>query len=99
MVTFRPLSDRVVIKPLEREEKTKTGLVIPDTAKEKPQLGEVVAVGPGRITDQGKQLAMEVAVGDHVIYSKYAGTEYKEDSQEYLILKEADILAKVGKGK
>ena len=97
MVTFHPLSDRVVIKPLQREERTKTGIVLPDTAKEKPQLGEVVAVGPGRVTDEGKHLSPEVKVGDQVIYSKYAGTEYKEGDQEYLILKEADILAKVGK--
>lgn len=97
MVSFQPLGDRVVVKPLQREERTKAGIVLPDTAKEKPQLGEVVAVGPGRLTDEGKHLPMEVRVGDHVIYSKYAGTEYKEEDVEYLILKEADILAKVSR--
>ena len=89
-VTFQPLGDRVVIKPLEEEEVTKGGLVLPDTAREKPQKGEVVAVGPGRLGDDGKRLAMEVKVKD----SKYAGTELKEDDVEYLILRESDILAK-----
>lgn len=94
--SFKPLSDRVVIKPLEQEEITKSGLVLPDTAREKPQEGEVVAVGPGRIADDGKRIAMEVKVGDQVVYSKYAGSEFKEDEDEFLIVREADILAKIG---
>ncbi|MBI4199490.1 MAG: co-chaperone GroES [Chloroflexi bacterium] len=92
---FSPLSDRVVIKPLPKEEVTKSGLVLPDTAKEKPQEGEVVAVGPGRVDDSGKRIAMEVKVGDRVVYSKYAGAEFKDGDQEYLIVRETDILAKV----
>ena len=95
-VSFKPLSDRVVILPLEKEEITKGGLVLPDTAREKPQEGEVVAVGPGRMGEDGKRISMEVKVGDKVIYSKYAGTEYKENDDEYLIVREADILAKIG---
>ena len=93
--TFQPLGDRVVIRPLEKDEVTKSGLVIPDTAKEKPQEGEIIAVGPGRLSDEGKRIAMEVKVGDKVVYSKYAGTEWKEDDDEYLIVREADILAKL----
>jgi len=93
---FNPLGDRVVIKPSTKEERTSSGLVLPDTAKEKPQEGEVVAAGPGRVADDGKRIAMEVKVGDLVVYSKYAGTELKEDGQEYLIVRESDILAKVG---
>jgi len=92
---FEPLGDRVVVKPLEREELTKSGLVLPDTAKEKPQEGKVVAVGPGRVSDEGKRVSMDLKVGDMVIYSKYAGTEYKEDDDEYLIVRESDILAKL----
>ena len=95
MVKFSPLADRVVVKPVEREETTRSGIVLPDTAKEKPQEGEVVAVGPGRTTDDGKKVPMEIAVGDKVIYSKYGGTEYKEEDEEYLILRESDILAKI----
>ena len=94
-ITFQPLGDRVVIKPLEKEEVTKSGLVLPDTAKEKPQEGAVLAVGPGRLSDDGKRIAMEVKVGDKVVYSKYAGTELKEDDEEYLIVRESDILAKI----
>ena len=93
---FQPLGDRVVIKPLEQEEVTKGGLVLPDTAKEKPQKGEIVAVGPGRVTDDGKRIPMEVKVGDKVVYSKYSGSEVKEVDIEYLILRESDILAKIG---
>jgi chaperonin GroES len=93
---FHPLGDRVVIKPSTKEERTISGLVLPDTAKEKPQEGEVVAAGPGRVADDGKRIVMEVKVGDLVVYSKYAGTELKEEGQEYLIVREADILAKVG---
>ncbi len=90
-----PMGDRVVVKPLEREEVTKSGLVLPDTAKEKPQEGEVVAVGPGRVSDDGKRIAMELQKGDRVIYAKYAGTEVKLDDTEYLILRETDVLAKL----
>ena len=95
MANFSPLADRVVVKPLEREEKTKSGIVIPDTAKEKPQQGEVVALGPGRVTDDGKRIPLELKVGDKVIYSKFAGTEWKDGDVEYLILRESDILAKI----
>ena len=94
-VKFTPLADRVVVKPIEREETTKSGLVLPDTAQEKPQEGEVVALGPGRSTDEGKRVPPEIKVGDRVIYSKFAGTEYKDDDDEYLILRESDILAKI----
>jgi chaperonin GroES len=95
MTKLKPLADRVVVKPIERDETTRGGIVLPDTAKEKPQEGEVVAVGPGRTTDDGKKVPMEIAVGDKVIYSKYGGTEYKEEDEEYLILRESDILAKI----
>ena len=91
-----PMGDKLVVRPLEREEVTKSGLVLPDTAKEKPQEGEVIAVGPGRMTDEGKRIAMELKKGDHVIYAKYAGTEVKLEDEEFLILREIDILAKVG---
>ncbi len=92
-----PLADRVVVKPISREEVTKGGIVLPDTAKEKPQEGEVVAVGAGRVGDDGKRIPMEVAVGDTVIYAKYAGTEWKYEDEEYLILRESDIQAKRNK--
>jgi chaperonin GroES len=85
----------VVIKPIEKEEVTKSGLVLPDTAKEKPQEGEIIAVGPGRVGDDGKRIPMEVKKGDKVVYSKYAGAEFKEEDDEYLIVRESDILAKV----
>jgi chaperonin GroES len=94
-VQLVPLGERIVIKPIEQEQQTKGGIYLPDTAKEKPQEGEVVAVGPGRMTDEGNRIAMEVAVGDRVIYSKYAGTEYKDGDEEYLILRESDVLAKI----
>ena len=94
---LKPLADRVVVKPIVREEVTKGGIVLPDTAKEKPQEGEIVAVGPGKLGDDGKRIAMEVKKGDKVLYAKYAGTEWKYKDEEYLILREADILAKVGK--
>jgi chaperonin GroES len=90
-----PMGDRVVVRPLEREEVTKSGIVLPDTAKEKPQEGEVIAVGPGRTTDEGKRITMELTKGDRVIFAKYAGTEVKLDETEYLILRESDILAKL----
>ena len=96
-VKLEPLSDRVVVKPIEREEKTKSGLVLPDTAKERPQEGEVIAVGPGRLTDDGKRIAMELKVGDRVIYAKYGGTEIKVEDQELIILRESDVLAKKAK--
>ncbi len=95
MANFSPLADRVVGKRLEREEKTKSGFVIPDTAKEKPQQGEVIALGPGRVNYEGKTFPLELKVGDKVIYSKFAGTEWKEGDVEYLILRESDILAKI----
>lgn len=91
---LQPLGDRVVIKPLPKEEVTKSGIVLPDTAKEKPQEGEILAVGPGRMTDDGKRIAMEVKEGDTVVYSKYAGSEFKVDGEELIILRESDILAK-----
>lgn len=90
---LQPLADRIVVKALAQEERTKGGIVLPDTAKEKPQEGEVLAVGPGKLLDNGTRAAMEVKVGDKVIYSKYGGTEVKVDGQEYLILKESDVLA------
>ncbi|MCL6596116.1 MAG: co-chaperone GroES [Firmicutes bacterium] len=92
-VQLRPLGDRVVVKAIEAEEKTKGGIILPDTAKDKPQEGEVVAVGPGRILDNGTRVAPEVKVGDRVIYSKYGGTEVKIDDTEYLVIRESDLLA------
>jgi chaperonin GroES len=91
---LQPLADRIVVKPVKKEEMTKGGILIPDTAKEKPQEGEVVAVGPGRITDDGKRIAMDLKVGDKVIYAKYGGSEIKIDDIEMIILRESDILAK-----
>ncbi len=92
---FTPLGERLIVKPLEEEQTTSSGIILPDTAKEKPQEGEVVAVGAGRVTDEGARVPMEIQTGDRIIYSKYAGTEYKDDGQEYLILRESDVLAKV----
>jgi len=92
-INIRPLADRVLIKPAPKEEVTKSGIVLPDTAKEKPQDGEVVAVGPGRVDDKGVRVPLEVKKGDRVIYAKYAGTEIKIDSDDYIILRESDILA------
>lgn len=94
MASLVPLGDRVVIKPTPKEEVSKGGIVLPDTAKEKPQEGSVIAVGAGKLTDDGKRLPMDVSVGDIVIYSKYAGTEFKEDGDELVIMRESDILAK-----
>ena len=91
--SIQPLGERVVIKPLPREEISKGGIVLPDTAKEKPQEGEIIAVGPGKLSDDGKRISMEVKVGDKVVYSKYAGTEFKLDEEEVVILRESDILA------
>jgi|TARA_B100000749_G_scaffold275820_1_gene262073 chaperonin GroES len=96
VANFAPLGERVVVKPIEQESTTKGGIFLPDTAKEKPQEGEVVAVGPGRVSDDGSRIAMELSKGDKVIYSKFAGTEYKDGDEEYLILRESDILAKIG---
>jgi chaperonin GroES len=96
-VTIKPLEDRILVAPLEAEQTTKSGLVIPDTAKEKPQEGEVIATGPGRIDDNGNRVPLDVNVGDKVIYSKYGGTEVKYDGQDYLILGARDILAIVSK--
>jgi chaperonin GroES len=96
-MNLKPLADRVVVKPIVKEEVTKGGIVLPDTAKEKPQEGLIVAVGPGKLGDDGKRVEMEVNKGDKVIYAKYAGTEWKVGGDEYLILRESDILAKVGK--
>ncbi|MFC1915629.1 co-chaperone GroES [Chloroflexota bacterium] len=93
---LQPLADRLVVKPIEAEEKTKTGIYLPDTAKEKPQEGKVIAVGPGRLSEDGKRIAMDVKVGDIVVYSKYGGTEIKVDDEELIILRESDILAKKG---
>ncbi len=94
---LRPLADRVVVKPLEREEMTKSGIVLPDTAKEKPQEGTIEAVGSGRYNEQsGKRVELDVKVGDRVMYAKYAGSEVKVDDVDYLILSEKDILAVVG---
>jgi chaperonin GroES len=90
---IKPLSDRVIVKPSEGIEKTKGGIYVPDTAKEKPQEGEIVAVGPGRTTDDGKLIKMEVKVGDLVLYGKYSGTEVTIEGEEYLIVRESDILA------
>ena len=92
-VKLEPLADRLVVKPIERDEVTKGGIVLPDTAKEKPQEGEVLAVGPGRLSEDGKRIAMDVKVGDIVIYARYGGTEYKIDDEELIILRESDILA------
>jgi len=91
-VGLRPLGDRVVVKPLAREEMTKSGIVLPDTAKEKPQQGEVLAVGPGRTLDSGEKVAVELKTGDTVLFAKYAGTEFKHEDDELLILSEKDIL-------
>ena len=92
---FAPLADRVVVKPAEAKEEMRGGIILPDTAKEKPQEGEVIAVGPGRVTDEGKRVAMDIKVGDRVLYAKYGGTEIKDGSLEFLILRESDVLAKV----
>ena len=94
-IKIKPLEDRIVIKQVEAEQTTASGLVIPDTAKEKPQEGEVLAVGPGRVDDNGNRVPLDVAVGDKVIYSKYGGTEVKWGGDEYLILSARDILAVV----
>ena len=96
-VSIKPLEDRIVVQAVEAEQTTASGLVIPDTAKEKPQEGEVLAIGPGRIDDNGKRVPLDVKVGDKVIYSKYGGTEVKYAGEEYLILSARDVLAIVEK--
>ena len=93
-IKLQPLADRLVVRPIEREEVTKGGIVLPDTAKEKPQEGKVLAVGPGRLSDDGKRIAVDIKVGDIVIYAKYGGTEIKIEDEELVILRESDILAK-----
>lgn len=90
---LKPLGDRVVVKPSSAEEKTQGGIILPDTAQDKPQEGEIVAVGPGRLLDNGERVAPEVKVGDRVIYSRYGGTEVKVEGTEYLIIRESDLLA------
>ena len=98
MVTkLTPLADRLIVKPIEREEVTKGGIYLPDTVKEKPQEGEVVAVGPGRLSEDGKRIAIDIKVGDIVIYAKYGGAEIKVDDKELIILRESDVLAKKSK--
>jgi chaperonin GroES len=96
MAKLRPLGDRVVVKAIEREEVTSSGIYLPDTAKEKPQEGRIQAVGPGRLLDSGERAPMELKDGDRVIFAKYAGTEFKQDGEDLLILRETDILAVVG---
>jgi chaperonin GroES len=95
-VNIKPLADRVVVKPLDQDQETKGGLYIPDTAKEKPQQGEIVAVGPGRVSDDGARIDMELKTGDKVLYGKYSGTEVTVGGEEYLILRESDVLAVIG---
>ena len=90
-----PLADRIVITPLKQEEMTASGLVIPDTAKEKPQQGEVIAVGPGRLDDSGKRITIDLSAGDRILYAKYTGTEIKLDGTDFIVLNEKDILAKL----
>ena len=95
-VTIKPLEDRILVEPLEAEQTTKSGLVIPDTAKEKPQEGKVLSIGPGRVDDNGNRVPLDVAEGDVVIFSKYGGTEVKYSGEEYLILSGRDVLAVIG---
>jgi chaperonin GroES len=92
-MNLQPLDDRIVVKPGESEETTASGLVIPDTAKEKPQQGEIIAVGPGRVSDQGERIAPDIKAGDKVLYGKYSGTEVTIEGDQYLILRESDVLA------
>ena len=93
---IRPVGDRVVVKPSQKEEVTKSGIVLPDTAKEKPQEGTIIAVGSGKLTDKGDRQPLEVKEGDRVLFAKYGGTEFKLDGEDYLVLKENDILAILG---
>ena len=96
-MAIRPLQDRVIVKRVKEEEKSKGGIIIPDTAKEKPQEGEVVAVGPGRMTEEGKRVSMEVKAGDRVLIGKYSGTDVKIDGNEYVILREDEVLGILNK--
>jgi len=96
-INLQPMADRLVVKPIEKEEKTKGGIILPDTVKEKPQEGEVLAVGPGRMSDDGTRIAMDIKVGDIVLYAKYGGTEIKIENEDLMILRENDILAKKAK--
>lgn len=98
-MNLKPLADRVVVRPSKAEEKTKGGIIVPDTAKEKPVWGEVIAAGPGRVSDDGKQIPMEIKVGDSVLYGKYSGTEVTIEGEELLIMRESDIFAIMPKGK
>ena len=93
-MNVKPLEDRIIVKALEAEEKTAGGIIIPDNAKEKPQKGEVVAVGPGKISDKGAKIEMSLKKGDQILYGKYSGTEVKIDGTDYLIMRESDVLAK-----
>jgi len=95
-MNLEPLGDRIVVKPTAKEEVTKGGIVLPDTAKEKPQEGEVIAVGPGRMTEEGKRIALDVKKGDTVVYPRYSGTELKIEGEEYLIMRESEVMAKRG---
>jgi len=97
--TLKPLGDRVVVKPTTKEEVTKSGIIVPDTAQEKPQEGDVLAVGPGRVLENGQRIPMEIKEGDRVVYGRYAGTEFKIEDDELLILNERDILAVLGNGR
>ncbi|WP_303849772.1 co-chaperone GroES [Seleniivibrio woodruffii] len=97
MASIKPLQDRIIVKRFESEEKTASGIIIPDSAKEKPMEGEVIAVGPGRTYDNGNKMEMTVKVGDRVLFAKYAGTEIKFDGQEFLIMREDDILGVIAK--
>jgi chaperonin GroES len=96
-MNLKPLGDRVIVKPMEAEEKTKGGIILPDTAKEKPIEGTIVAAGPGKVSDDGKTIKMEVKVGDKVLYGKYSGTEVTVEGDEYLIMRESDIFAIIEK--
>ena len=95
MTKLEPLGDRIVVRSIVREEMTKSGIVLPETAKEKPQEGEVIAVGPGRLLENGTLVPLSIAVGDRVLYAKYAGTEIKLEEEEYLVLNDRDVLAKL----
>jgi chaperonin GroES len=97
--SLKPLGDRVIVKAREKEEMTKSGIVLPDTASEKPQEGSVLAVGPGRVLDNGKRIEMDVKAGDKVLFAKYAGTEVKLDGEDYLVIRETDLLAVITNGK
>lgn len=98
-VSLKPLGDRVIVKPKAKEETTRSGIVLPDTASEKPQEGTVLSVGPGRVLDNGKRVEMEVKSGDTVLFAKYAGTEVKLEGEEYLVIRESDLLAIITNGK